>query len=272
MSLTAADSPAKLHVKVFTSTPQGFSVNSALVYGDQEAILIDTQFLMSEAQRLATTILETKKNLIAIYVTHPHPDHYFGLYVMKQMFPNARIVALPSTVAGIETGWDARLKFWTSEYGGNLPPPGAILPEPLEGTTLRLEGQELQIVGGVTGDSPGNNSYVWIPYLKTVVAGDTVFSGVHFTVPKMKEDWLKTLDQIAELKPAVIIPGHQIAGAKNDASTLDFMRKYMRDYDKALASSKSAAELRSKMKNRYPNLGLERLLNSAADAAFPAHK
>jgi glyoxylase-like metal-dependent hydrolase (beta-lactamase superfamily II) len=35
-------------------------------------------------------VLESKRNLTAIYSTHGHPDHYFGLAVMKPAFPNAR--------------------------------------------------------------------------------------------------------------------------------------------------------------------------------------
>ena len=29
-----------------------------------------------------------------------------------------------------------------------------------------------------------------------------------------RAEWIKTLDQIAALNPAVVIPGHQVAGAK----------------------------------------------------------
>ena len=262
---------SKLHLRLFTSAPDGFSVNSTLIYGDKDAILVDTQFVMSEAHRVAAMILESKKNLTTVYITHGHPDHYFGLAVVKQAFPNAKFVALPATIAAIRDGWDSRLKFWTPEFGFNLPKTGPILPDELQGTTLTLEGETIEVVGGVTGDGP-NNSYLWIPSLRAVIAGDIVFSGSYFTPPKMPQDWLKTLDQIADVKPFTVIPGHQTAGASNNASTIDFMKKYIRDYNEALDSSKSAAEFRSKITKKYPNLALERLIVSAADAAFPAGK
>jgi glyoxylase-like metal-dependent hydrolase (beta-lactamase superfamily II) len=260
---------SRLQMRVFTSSPEGFSVNSTLVYGDQDAILIDSQFLLSEAHRLAAMILESKRNLTTVYVTHPHPDHYFGLAVIKQAFPNARLVALPAAVAGMQAGWGPRYKFWSATYGGNLPP-GPVIPEELQGGTLTLEGQTLEIVGGVTGDSPKNNSYVWIPSMKAVIAGDTVFSGAHFVVPKTHEEWLQTLDRIAVLHPAIVVAGHQVAGAPTDASAIEFMKEYMQRFDQAVASSKSADEVREKMKSRYPNLGLETLLDSGSQAAFPA--
>ena len=218
---SALPAQSKLHLRVFTSGANGFSVNSTLIYGDRDAILVDTQFVRSEAYRVAAMILESKKNLTTVYITHGHPDHYFGIAVLKQAFPNAKFVALPATIAAIRNGWEGRLKFWTPEFGFNLPTTGPILPDELQGNALNLEGHALQVVGGVTGDGP-NNSYVWIPSLRAVIAGDIVFSGAYFTPPKMPEDWLKTLDQIADLKPITVIPGHERAGARNDASTIAF--------------------------------------------------
>jgi glyoxylase-like metal-dependent hydrolase (beta-lactamase superfamily II) len=268
---SALSAQAKLHLRVFTSGPDGFSVNSTLIYGDRDAVLVDTQFVMSEAHRVAAMILESKKNLTTIYITHGHPDHYFGMAVLKQAFPNAKFVALPATIAAIRNGWGGRLKYWTPEFGLNLPTTGPILPDELQGNAINLEGEALQVVGGVTGDGP-NNSYVWIPSLRAVIAGDIVFSGAYFTPPKIPQDWLKTLDQIAALKPITVIPGHERAGARNDASTLAFMKVYIHDYNQMLESSKTAAEFRSKLTKKYPNYALERLVVAAADAAFPANK
>jgi len=268
---SAVPAQSKLHLRVFTSGPSGFSVNSTLVYGDRDAILVDTQFVMSEAYRVAAMILESKKNLTTVYITHGHPDHYFGIAALKQAFPKARFVALPATVAAIRSGWDGRLKNWTPEFGFNLPTTGPILPDELQGNAINLEGESLQVIGGVTGDGP-NNSYVWIPSLRAVIAGDIVFSGSHFTPPKMPEDWLKTLDQIAELKPVTVIPGHQSVSARHDASILAVMKAYIKDYNEDLNSSKTAAEFRSKLTKKYPNFALERLIVSAADAAFPSDK
>ena len=269
---TAPAFASQLHLQVFTSPPEGIAVNSALVYGDKDAILIDAQFRLSDAHRLVAMILESKKNLTTVYVTHPHPDHYFGLVVIRQAFPNARFVALPRVVDGIKASWEGRVKAWKPQYGDNIPS-SPIIPDALDGNTLMLEGETLQIFGPLQGDSAGDNSFVWIPSIKAVVGGDTLFSGAHFVFAPMtstqKKDWRSTIDQIAALKPEIVIPGHQIAGAPNDASVLAFMKKYMQDSDDAQASSKTADEFRTKMKSIYPNLGIDGLLNISAQAAFP---
>jgi len=269
---TAPAFASQLHLQVFTSPPEGIAVNSTLVYGDKDAILIDAQFRLSDAHRLVAMILESKKNLTTVYVTHPHPDHYFGLVVIRQAFPNAKFVALPRVVDGIKGSWEGRVKAWKPQYGDNIPS-NPIIPDALDGNTLTLEGETLQIFGPLQGDSAGDNSFVWIPSIKAVVGGDTLFSGAHFVFAPMtstqKKDWRSTIDQIAALKPEIVIPGHQIAGAPNDASVLAFMKKYMQDSDDAQASSKTADEFKSKMKSLYPNLGIDGLLNISAQAAFP---
>jgi glyoxylase-like metal-dependent hydrolase (beta-lactamase superfamily II) len=76
-----------------------------MISGEKDMLLIDPQFSLSEAHRLAAEILESKKNLAVIYVTHFHPDHLFGLAVLKQAFPQAKILALPATVNAAKTGW-----------------------------------------------------------------------------------------------------------------------------------------------------------------------
>jgi glyoxylase-like metal-dependent hydrolase (beta-lactamase superfamily II) len=267
-----AGAQSKLQMKVHTGRgATGYEVNSTMISGEHDMLVIDPQFTLSEAHKLAAEILESKKNLVAIYVTHPHPDHMFGLAVLKQAFPSARIVALPATVNAAKNAWPARQKFWLPTYGNNIPGPEPVLPEALATPALTLEGEEFPITGGVQGDGPGN-SFVFIPSLKAVVAGDTVFDKVYFGVPKDKarEEWMKTLDQISALHPAILIPGHEGRGAKHDLSAITFMKKYIADWDKDVASSKNAAEMRAKVMRQYPGLGMEFTLNDRVAAFFPA--
>jgi glyoxylase-like metal-dependent hydrolase (beta-lactamase superfamily II) len=268
---TAASAQSTLQLKVHTGRgANGYDVNSTMISGERDMLVIDPQFSLSEAHRLAAEILESKKTLTLIYVTHPHPDHFFGLAVLKQAFPSARIVALPPTANGIKNAWPARQKFWFPTYGNLIPGPEPVIPEELSTPVLTLEGEQFPITGGVQGDGPGN-SFVYIPSLKAVVAGDTVFDHVYFGVPKDKarEDWMKTLDQISALKPTVLIPGHEGPGATHDLAAIAFMKKYIADWDADVAASKSPAEMRAKVVKQYPGLGMEFTLNDRVAAFFP---
>lgn len=272
--LPAASAQSKLQIKVHTGRGvNGYDVNSTMISGEHDMLVIDPQFGLAEAHRLAAEIIESKKNLTTVYVTHPHPDHFFGLAVLHQAFPSAKIVALPATANAIKNAWPARQKFWYPTYGNLIPGPEPVIPEALSSPELTLEGEEFPITGGVQGDGPGN-SFVYIPSIKAVVAGDTVFDRVYFGVPKGKarEDWMKTLDQISALHPAILIPGHEGPGAKHDLSAIAFMKKYMTDWDANVAKSKNAADMRARVVKQYPGLGMEFTLNDRIKSAFPDAK
>jgi glyoxylase-like metal-dependent hydrolase (beta-lactamase superfamily II) len=269
---TPAHAETKLTATSFTGSPAGFLVTSTLIAGDKDAILIDAQFDLADAHRLVAMILESKKNLTTVYITHFHPDHYFGLAVVQQAFPKAKLVALPATVAEIKKTWQDKVKQWGPMYG-ELLPAKPVLPVALAGTTLTLEGQPLEVHGGVQGDA-ADNSYVWIPSIKAVVAGDVLYRGVHAwtreTTAAQRKAWRKTLDEIAALKPEVVIAGHKDPKAKDDAGGIDWTRNYLETFDGAVASSKTSAEAQQKVKAKYPDAQLDVILSLGADAAFPA--
>ncbi len=267
-----AHAESKLTTEVFTASPQGFLVTSTLIAGEKDAVLVDGQLTLSDAHRLVGLILDSKKTLTTVYVTHFHPDHYFGLVVVKAAFPKAKVVALPATVAEIKKTWAAKVKQWGPMFGANLATK-PVIPEPLAGNSLTLEGQALEIHGPVQGDEVAN-SYVWIPSIKTVITGDIAYQGIFpwtaETNAASRGAWSKTLDEVAALGASTVIAGHKDPTLKNDASALSTTKAYLKDFDEAVAASSSASQLQAKMKAKYPKLAMDIVLQIGAGAQFPA--
>jgi glyoxylase-like metal-dependent hydrolase (beta-lactamase superfamily II) len=118
--------------------------SSTLIYGERDAVLVDT-FLTAEAsQALADWVMASGKNLTTIYLTHSHGDHFFGIGLLKQRFPHARAVARPDIVEAMRRELDPPYfnSFWNSRFPGQLPEQLAVA-EALEGNTIELEGHEL---------------------------------------------------------------------------------------------------------------------------------
>src|SRR3954469_5131468 len=135
---------ATLQIDTYTAAPEAFSVTSTIVTGATEALLVDAQFALPEAAQLAERIRATGKDLTTIYITHWHPDHYFGLPAVLAEFPAARVVALAENVDRIRSTVAAKVRQWKPVVG-DLIPDEPVIPEPLHGS-LELEGEELPIV------------------------------------------------------------------------------------------------------------------------------
>ena len=268
----AAPPPPKLTLEVITASPEGFLVTSTLVSGEKDAVLIDAQFTLADAKHVAEKVRASGKNLTTVYVTHAHPDHYFGYSAIAAEFPNAKLVALPSTLTAIEKTWEQKVKQWKPMYKEAIVDK-PIIPQLLGGTSIELEGETLELIGGVQGDD-ANNSYVWIPSLGAVIGGDIVYDAVFpwtaETTPENRKAWAAALDSLAAKHPKRVVPGHQKPEQKQDPNNLQFTKDYLAAYDEALASSKTAKELEGKVKAKYPDTALDVILKLGSEASLPA--
>jgi glyoxylase-like metal-dependent hydrolase (beta-lactamase superfamily II) len=252
----AAEPP--LSVQVYNADGNSFHVNAVLVSGKNDAVLLDTGFSRADALRIVAMVLDSKKTLKTIYISQADPDFYFGIETLKQFFPDAKVVATAPTVKKIEATLPAKLQVWGPRLGANAPQ-HVPLPEVLNGNTIRLEDQVLEIRG--LDDPLAHRSYVWIPSIKTVAGGVNVFAGIHVWTAdtqtrEEREAWQKKLDAIAALQPQRIIPGHSLPDQKQDASQLAYTKSYLQRFESELSHAASSAALINAMKGEYPNAGL----------------
>lgn len=258
-----------LKLQLFTSDAGGFLVNSVILAGEKEAIAVDAQFSFANAHRLVAELLATGKRLSKVYITHPHPDHYFGQEVIKTAFPGVEIVAIPPVVAAIEEAFPKKIAQWGPRLGANGPSK-AVLPAPLAGNALEVEGHKIEIIGPVQGDA-FNNTMLWIPSLKAVIAGDTVYSGTHVwtasTDKAERAQWLKSLDRIEALKPDVVVPGHIKPGTPLTLAGVAHTRGYLEAFDQVVASTRKSDEIIKAMTTKYPNADLALMLELGAKVA-----
>jgi glyoxylase-like metal-dependent hydrolase (beta-lactamase superfamily II) len=245
-----------LQYKTYVASPEGFEVTSTLVYGDKDAVLIDSQFQNSDAHKLVAMILESKKNLTTIFVTHAHPDHYWGLNVVKAAFPKAKVYARAEVVKEIKATMAGKLKYWKPIYGANVTDK-PIVPTPLAGNTIALEGDKLEVSEILQGDSE-TNSMVWIPSLNAVVTGDVVYNNAHMWLldapkPEQRAAWIKSLDGLAAKKPTIVIAGHKYEDAPDSIAAIAFSKSYIETFNKLVADKADEAKIKTTLISKYPN-------------------
>ena len=272
--LTASGSNS-LSTKVFYSDESGFEVASVIVMGKRDAVLIDAQWTLSNAYRVVSEILETGKNLKTIYLTHAHPDHYFGVGTIAEVFPNARVVAIPSEANIINKQFFGKVEIWESTIGAHNVCRKVVNVEALKEDYFELEGHRFEIISKVMGDMK-YNTMVWIPSIKTLYASDVLFNQAHpFTcelTPAERQQWIKDVDRIEKIGADVIIPGHQKPGMQFDKSSLDFTRAYVEATDEVLAKTSTVAEFYYTMNERFPQANLIQKSNEMNANVFKGNR
>ena len=173
-------------------------MTSTLIFGDNGAILIDTLTTTAEAGALASWVALHHRNLTTIYITHGHVDHFAGLSVLLERFPNARAIATPKSVELMHQQIP-RLPFFRKLWPGQLPTT-ISLPEPYEDDAFTLEDQEVRIIEQGRTDAIDTTS-VHVPSIDLVVAGDVLYNQCHMyvgdTTPGSRQNWIAALDRLA---------------------------------------------------------------------------
>jgi glyoxylase-like metal-dependent hydrolase (beta-lactamase superfamily II) len=279
---TDPTSEAPLRTHVFTTPLREFGSEgkhwspcaSTLVTGETEAVLTDTGHIKSEVSALGDMIEQTGKQLTTIYITHGHLDHFLGIGQLMKRFPGARPVASAAVVADIKSSVAEQEQQWQTGFGDDVDKT-AVIPEPLQGNVIDLEGQELRVIEVAQGDiSP--STVIHIPSIDTVIGGDVVYNRIHMmlalTGPAEWQKWIDSIDLVESLGATTIIAGHKQPDASDqDLETiLDGSRGYIRDFRDAVAASTTASEVIETMKAKYPDYGNPTTLEFSAGAAFPA--
>ena len=252
----SAQAAQPLTVKVYNAGAASFNVNSTLVYGEKEAMVIDAGFTRADALRIAANVLDSGKQLTTIYVSQADPDYYFGVETLKDIFPQADVVTTPAVLEKLSAKLAGKLAFWGPKMGTNAPRK-PVVPRALDGNTLTLEGQAIEIRG--TQGPLAHRPYVWIPSIKAIAGNVGVFGNMHVwtadtPTPALRAAWVAQLDEMAALKPELVIPGHMQAGTPLDASAITFTKDYLQTFEKNLAAHTTSAALIGAMKQSYPQL------------------
>jgi glyoxylase-like metal-dependent hydrolase (beta-lactamase superfamily II) len=255
-----------LTLDVYNADKNSFHVNSTLVIGESEVMVVDTGFTKADALRIAAKVLDSGKELKTIFISQADPDYYFGAEVLHALFPKAQVLSTPEVIEVIEKKLAGKLAFWGPKMGSNAPVE-AYLPQATKDNVLTVDGHKIEIRG--TQGELAHRPYLWIPSSKAVLGNVAVYGNLHLWMADAQPEssqkaWAKQLKELQELNPEIVIPGHMKAGTKLDANTISYSQQYLSDFQKAKSSSKNSAEVIDKMSATYPDAQLPMALSIGA--------
>lgn len=269
--LTPTQDTMVLHHKIFFSSrpsatrtgPTGSDhlrhvpTTSTLIYGKNDAVLVDTQLTIEAANDLTNWVLASGKNLTAIYITHSHGDHHFGTSTLLTHFPDTQVLATPEVASRMqkECGPERLRDFWGKLFPGQIPFTFASAT-PLPTDEFELEGEKLVVLRLGHTDCDETTA-LWVPSIKLLVAGDSVYGNTH---PYMGEsgtvesraEWVKALEQLAGLGAEVVVGGHSDPESSFGPEAIEETKKYFEDFERIAEGAESADEVYEKMMEVYP--------------------
>ncbi|MEJ2801698.1 glyoxylase-like metal-dependent hydrolase (beta-lactamase superfamily II) [Comamonas sp. BIGb0124] len=207
--------------------------NTGVIIGDDAVLVADTQATPAMAADVIRRIREvTDKPIKYVVLTHYHAVRVLGasafqpeqilasqdtydLIVERGEFDKAsEIGRFPRLFRNVETVPDG-LTWPTMTFTGKM--------------TLWLGQVEVQLLQLGRGHTKGD-TVVWLPQERALLSGDLVeFGATPYAGDAYFKDWPKTLDNLAALKPAALVPGRGAAlttpesVARGLAETRDFI-------------------------------------------------
>jgi glyoxylase-like metal-dependent hydrolase (beta-lactamase superfamily II) len=264
--------PPKIH-QVTASAP-GLSVNAYLIEGDHGIVEVDSALTISDSKALRAKVDQLGKPLLAILVTHGHPDHYNGVsYVIE-----GRKVPVYATAAVTKVirDWDDRKeKQWKPVFGAEWPAK-RVFPdhEVKDGDKLTFDGMTFVVHDLGPAESYADSYWEMVAPERNAFIGDEVLSGSHaYTNDGHTTEWLTNLDKLARSLAGVkhVYPGH---GASGDATMFAWEKQYLLAYrhevdrlraGKSKLTDDQKKQLVTTMKAAYPTATNEFMIALGAD-------
>jgi glyoxylase-like metal-dependent hydrolase (beta-lactamase superfamily II) len=264
----------KLHLEQVVADEASIYAVAVEVIGPTEMLLWDAQFHVADAKRLADAVARSHKHLKAIIISHPDGDHYLGASVILERFPGTPVYMTPVALSEFNQKAEKYFQNGKAKTPDQFPDK-LVNPQPLSSMHFTVDGEDLEVVPDVQGDVlVKSNSFLWIPSLRAVLASDIVFSGVHPYLAASSEAtrvaWRESLQKMKNLHPLIVVAGHKKDAAGPDSpDVLDFMDRYISDFDAMRLQSPDSDALFVAMNKKYPDLAIPRFLQVATKSAFP---
>ena len=250
----------KLSEHAYAYTAEG-DPNTGIIIGDDSVLVADTQATPAMAQDVVRRIREvTDKPIKYVVLTHYHAVRVLGASGYE---PQEIISSQDTYDLIVERGEQDK----ASEIGrfprlfSNVEtvPPGMTWPTmTFTGKmTLWLGKLEVQLLQLGRGHTKGD-TVVWLPQERTLLSGDLVeFDATPYAGDAYFKDWPQTLDNLAALKPAALVPGRGAALTTPEqvAQGLAGTRGFIADvYASVQEGVKAGKDLNAVYKDTYAKL------------------
>jgi glyoxylase-like metal-dependent hydrolase (beta-lactamase superfamily II) len=230
-------------------------LSTTMIQGHSDAVLVDPPFTREQAHAVSDWVRASNKNITHIFVTHGHGDHWFTAGMLADEF-DAQIVATAGTIEQMHRNVAMRDAVWDRLFPGQIPE-NNVTAVPAENNRIDLEGKQLNIVEVGHTDTDAT-SVLHAPDLDLVIAGDTVYNGVHLYLAESadggRDKWRSAIGIVESLNPRWIVAGHKNKDLDDSAArAISQTRDYLNSADELLSQHTTALGFFNAMVERFPD-------------------
>lgn len=265
-----------LTVHVHATGEGGIFVNAYLVETRAGVVAVDSTLTESDSKALRKRCEALEKPLLAVLVTHPHPDHVAGLTNLVAGRPT-RILSTKPVLELMQRLEEPKRAQWTPVFGAEWVQKWTY-PNEIVGSGARVEidGVSYAVLDiGSGGDSEANSVWFMEAPARCAFLSDLTFNGPHsYVADGHLLGWLANLSRLERLCEGmeVVFPGHGAPAAPG--VLLSRQRDYLltlASHVKELAAGRTSladeekVEVERRMTARYPDAGLTFLIQMNVD-------
>jgi glyoxylase-like metal-dependent hydrolase (beta-lactamase superfamily II) len=259
--------PVKIHS--YLSPADGLQVNTQMIEGPNAVVIFDGQLLLPYADEVASYVQTLGKPIDRIILSHAHTDHWGGLQVLTERFPDARVFALDGIADQVRARGPARLDGLRRTYGDRAATKVTVPTETITEGPQRIDGVTYDFKRFVDAESDLQLAAL-LPEQKVLMAFDLVFSLKQhaFTGANHFDHWILVLESLKSLQGYdTIIIGHD---TPVDRSAIDSTMTYVKRAKEIHAASADAKTYSEKLKAAFPDLQQAGFVDLSASYLYAA--
>jgi hypothetical protein len=261
--------PIKIHS--YLSPADGFHVNTQMIEGPTAVVIFDGQLLLPYADEVASYVQALGKPVERIILSHAHTDHWSGLQVLTERFPDVRVFALDGVADQLRARGQARLDSFRPIYGDRIATKVTVPTETITEGLQRIDGVTYDFKRFVDAESDLQLAAL-LPEQKVLMAFDLVFSpNEHaFTVVDHFDHWIIILDQLKALQGYdTITIGHDTPVHR---SAIDSTISYVKRAKEIHAASADPKIYSENLKAAFPDLQHAEWVDLSAKLLYAARR
>lgn len=230
-------SNVRSEVRVHRYVASAMPVNAYIVETNRGAVVIDSTLTVTDARALRSQARELGKPLLAVLVTHAHPDHYGGAVELIED-EDIPFLAAGGVDAVIRRDDEVKEQIIRPMFGEEWPRERRFPSQTLsDGESVDFDGVSFTVMDLGPGESPHDS--VWLVGDERLVAfaGDAAYEHMHcYLADGFWESWLGNIARLrAELAPAADV--HLGHGDPRGPAPFDWQERYINTFIEALGAA-----------------------------------